>query len=51
MLDGYNEVMKQVYLVEYHVFDAQIARVLEKLPTELRHTLHRNFIPYQKVLP
>jgi len=25
--------------------------VLEKLPTELRHTLHRNFIPYQEVLP
>jgi len=25
MLDGYNEAVKQVYLVEYHVLDAQIA--------------------------
>jgi hypothetical protein len=49
MLDGYNEVMKS-FLLKYHVFYAQIAiHVLEKLPTKLRHTCHKNFIPYQEV--
>ena len=48
MLDEHNEVMQQVYLVEYHVFGAKIACMcLRKASYSIETYIHhRNFIPY-----